>query len=401
MGKTSIAKQFVRKFKAHFDVILFLQADQVGILSEQYANVALQLGLVDAGMGADLDSCKEAVKVWLENPIAVQHNNWKSISQDDPKSSGQATWLLILDGADDADALEDFWPATGFGSVLVTTRDPFLHTQYFYPAASIHLKGLQENEGVALLKELTSDTKEEHPTEDEDAARIITRHLCGLPLALYQIGAIIQRRGYSFRSFLAVYARDFDYYELYDERLIPRAYKHNLGSVWTFERIENSSALALLQVISMLDPEQIHEELLVDLDHKALLTAYPRTRKAYHQALSYLLQTSMVGKNRDNGVLSVHPIVQDVCRGRMAKTEDESQAAFSQALHAVSLSWPYTITKRQFKTGSAGKIDRWAKCGELYAHVVSLSQKFKELLHMSKTQMVNMELVDLLCEAVW
>ena len=401
MGKTSIAKQFVQKFKTQFEVILFLQADQVGRLSEHYAKVAVQLGLVEAGMGADLDLCREAVKAWLENPIAMHISNGESTGQADSKSFRQATWLLVLDGADDANVLADFWPVTGVGSVLVTSRDPFTRTQYFYPTAGLQLEGLPQNEGVALLKALTSNLKEKHSAEAEDAARIITRHLGGLPLALYQIGAIIQRHGYSFTSFLAAYARDSDYYELYDERPIPRAYEHNLGSVWAFESIENGSALVLLQVISMLDPEQIHEDLLVDLDNKALLATYPKSRKAYHQALSYLLETSMVEKNRDDGLLSVHPLVQDVCRARMAKTDDESQAALSQALYAVSLSWPFTITKRQFKTGSAGKIERWTKCAKLYAHIVSLSRNAKELVHISKMKSVNMELVDLLCEAAW
>ena len=398
-GKTSIATQFLQKYQQSFDVILFFKADQVGRLSEQYAKVAVEFGLVELGTGSDLDSCREAVKTWLENPVAKQYKSSQSADQD-VKLLGQATWLLILDNADDANVLADYWPVAGFGSVLVTSRDPFTRTQYFYPTAGIQLEGLQENEGIELLKTLTGNSSTKYCSDLEKAARAITRRLGGLPLALYQIGAIIQRRGYSLAGFLATYTRDSDYYELYDERPILRGYEYNIGSVWAFESIDNASAMALLQTVSMLDPEVIQEELLVGLD-TAIIVTYPTTRKAYHQALSCLLETSMVEKNREDNSLSVHRLVQDVCRARMAKVKGESQAAFHLAQHAISLQWPYTITKRQFKTASAGKIDRWAKCGILYSHIVSLSKNYEELSHMKKIESPSLELVDLICEAAW
>ena len=368
-------------------------------LATQYADIAVQIGLVESTPDLDLDRCRETIKTWQENPRMTQHDPGGVRMQGVPKTR-LATWLLVLDNADDANVLADFWPVTGVGSVLMTSRDPFTRTQYFYPTAGLQLGALREEEGIELLKALTSRPGARDNVDNNDAARRIVRRLGGLPLALYQIGAVIQRYGHTFSSFLAAYSRDVDYFELYDERRILRTYEHNLGSVWAFDSIKDTAAMSLLQVISMLDPEGIHENLLININ-KLVIAEFPMSRKTYHRALAHLLESSMVEKNLEANTLSVHRLVQDVCRARMAKTEEDTQAAFDRALHALTLQWPYTITKRQFKTGSAGKIERWGKCAELYPHIVSLCRNHEQLASIMKVEKQCLDLVDLICEAAW
>lgn len=53
-----------------------------------------------------------------------------------------------------------------------------------------------------------------------------------------------------------------------------RGYEHNLASVWALESLDRG-ALAILNVMSMLDPECVHEEMLLSKIGSTQLNNFP------------------------------------------------------------------------------------------------------------------------------
>ena len=118
----------------------------------------------------------------------------------------------------------------------------------------------------------------------------------------------------------------------------------------------DDGAIALLNVISFLDPECTQEDILTGTFQDIKLVDYPRSKKEYHQVLPRLLQSSIVHRNANRGELRVHRLVQDVARARMQSSPGLSDTVFDVAVQLVSSVFPF-ITR-----GSVGwthKVDRW------------------------------------------
>lgn len=397
VGKTEVARYFAIQNKQQFNAIIFLVADQRERLSQKYAEIAACLGLVESRTSPDPEDDREKLKSWLENPVKVPSEVSEVPSRSNGKNENKAKWLLILDNADDPQVLNDFWPVSGFGSVLVTSRDPSMRIQYYPFSDGVTLEGLPTQDAMTLLKTVTRSDKE--TDENDSAAQTIVRRLEGLPLAIVQIGFIITRRSLSLRDFIRDYAKASDYHKLYDECCITNGYEHSLGSVWAFDSLEaeDSPALSLLSVLSMLDPICVQEEVILRSLDNSTMNDYPHTRRDYNDALARLIERSMVERDRDNGSLRLHRLVQDVARARIAKRVAYLTDAFDLAWKSVSSCFPF----RNEEINTAGSVKRWQRCSVMYTHIVQLSQVARELLESQQNFIFYLEFVDLLYEAAW
>ena len=119
-------------------------------------------------------------------------------------------WLLIMDNADQLDALvEDFLPLNDLGCILLTTRDSAFTTRYSVgsPWKSYALTGISEREGAELLL-LAARRKEPHRAADIETASQIAASLLCIPLALLQAGSYLT----------ATSCKLEEYFELYQAR---------------------------------------------------------------------------------------------------------------------------------------------------------------------------------------
>ena len=57
----------------------------------------------------------------------------------------RAKWVLVFDNADDSDILGDYWPETGPGTILMTSRNPFAN-EYKTNTNGCDLQSLPEKE---------------------------------------------------------------------------------------------------------------------------------------------------------------------------------------------------------------------------------------------------------------
>lgn len=164
VGKTEVAVQFMFDHRDDFDAIFWVQADETPKLAEDFCQIALELGLEDAGTAQNKAVSRDLVKKWLTCPL--KHSRRPSM----PSTNDEyASWLLILDNVDEPEILKDYWPFEGVGSILVTSRDPLAKGRAFRMTSGHTLKPFEERESAEFLVGLTqNDSDDEGDDEDSD-----------------------------------------------------------------------------------------------------------------------------------------------------------------------------------------------------------------------------------------
>ena len=354
IGKTQIAASFASKHRSKFDAVLWVQADDVGKIAQDYRDLAIGLGLVEANSrnAMDLDYTKDVLKRWLINPQ-------KNSSCEGEKSVELASWLLVFDGVENGDVLNGFWPYNGPGSVLITSRNPYSWS------ASLELQPFSLSEATNYLFRVTG--QEPTPGPEMAAATTIANRLGGLPLALSQMGSIVASKDISFTNFLYSFeesegSQAFFDWQSPDKLRSSSNYQFNVASVWGFDRLGIGSTL--INIVSMLDPDSIPESIFnspVDEDDSALVK-FVKTN--YVAARTELLARSLITGNKGKRTLSVHRLVQDVARTRLRQSEMRSH--FLACVELINDRW--TFQELTWRHGNA----RWETCEELLPHVQRL-----------------------------
>ncbi|KAF2502331.1 hypothetical protein BU16DRAFT_612008 [Lophium mytilinum] len=389
MGKSQLATEFVCNNKRLFDAVFWVHADEQSKLSEDFSSIALALGLVgqDSPEAKDHVLTRERVKMWLAHPLKAQPTKNRRETRRDSNDEGPlASWLLVYDGADRPELLNVFWPLGGSGSILITSRDPLPWT------ASLGLKPFSPEDGAGFLLKMT---KRGASKEDEEDAITISKRFGGLPLALTQMARFITNSDLTFSDFIRAYnerEKKEAMFKFQVDGLTTKAnYGHNLASVWALENLKEGKAL--LDVISMLDPDSIPEHILTSFADTVNLKEYPKSIKAYSVARTELIQSSIVGGNARMQTLFIHRLVQDVARLRMSRSQ--YRETFDAAVRLISSVWPYQpFTWRH-------SISRWSKCADLYPHIIRLRELSKPFAPDPDNVAGDFEYAKLLMDAGW
>jgi hypothetical protein len=382
MGKTQVAAQFVATHRKEFDAIFWVHADHISKLSQDFKTIAITLGLIseDSVDANDLVFMREIVKRWLVTPL----KDLADVSKDEPE---KATWLLVFDGVEDPDILNEFWPYDGPGSVLITSRSPFSWT------SSIPLRPFTSDEATGFLLKITGREASE---EARRAVITVSQRLGGLPLALTQMAGIILHKQLSFVEFLDSYNERRSQQELLQlsaGKLITDSpgYEHTVASVWAFENLSHGQGL--LNVVSMLDPDGILESLLTTKPGTIDLHSFPQSLEDYILARNELLACSLVTGQKRDRKLFIHRLVQDVARARMTQTE--FRANFMTCVKLISSLWPFE--------GFAWRhgVARWTSCEDLFPHVSRLKDLFPQVARLDAFSENDYRFAKLLTDAGW
>jgi len=384
MGKSQLAIEFVNRNKTLFDAVFFVHADEHSKLAQDFNSIAIALGLVgkDSPDSKDHVLTRERVKRWLANPIKTARR------KPSPEDEETASWLLVYDGADRSEILNVFWPLGGSGSILITTRDPLPWTAY------LNLEPFNVEDGAGFLLKMTNRGQE--PGERENAT-IISQRLGGLPLALTQMARFITRRNMTFPEFIQAYSERESREEMFKFRVEESNggglsnYGHTLASVWALEVLKDGKAL--LDVISMLDPDGISEHILTAYAENVTLKDYPKSLRAYSAARTELLQCSIVTGNARTHRLFIHRLVQDLSRLRMSSKQ--YRETFDSTVRLISGVWPY-----QPFTWRHG-ISRWPTCEDLFPHVIRLEELARPFTPDPENVEGDYEYAKLLVDAGW
>jgi tetratricopeptide (TPR) repeat protein len=333
IGKTQLALEYAHRcYPKAYRTVLWVNASNKATLETSYLSIAQRLKLSEQNE-REIDLIVQAVKTWLE-----EHSGW----------------LLVLDNADDLQLARNFLPTEPHGRILLTTRSQFLGNI----AAPIVLEAMEPEEGLHFLLRrsgvlgLETEPETLALTIREAAAQLVDllgRH----PLALDQAGAYIEETGASFNDYLRLYR---------EQRRILLKKRGLLGDehpesvVVTFEvcfqRASTlcSSAAGVLSFCAFLHPDAIPEEIFSHVEHLKL------SPLAFNDAIRALRRYSLIKRNAQDKLLSVHRLVQAVRKDGMDKETHPEWA--ERAVLAVNAAFPVV------------KFNNWSFCDRLLPHAL-------------------------------
>jgi len=301
VGKTQLALEYAYRYYQDYEVVLWTRADTQEALISGFVTFAALLQLPQQ---EERDQLKivQAFKHWLMN---------------------NAGWLLLLDNADDLALVRDFLPPTGKGHTLLTTRAASMGRL----AQRLEVDTLDVEPGALLLLRLTYRLAPDAPLEQAEAsertiALSITQELGGLPLALDQAGAYIEETHCSLVDYLQLYRTQRT--DLLKARggLVPD-HPEPVATTWSlsFAQVQERSAAAadLLRVCAFLHPDAIPEEIITE-GAAALgpeLQAVAQNPLVLNQAIGVLLSYSLLKRQPEEHLLSMHRLVQAVLKDGM------------------------------------------------------------------------------------
>ncbi|KAF1344239.1 hypothetical protein BDV97DRAFT_305597 [Delphinella strobiligena] len=374
MGKTYTASDFVNLYHEEFEAVFWVHADSQAKLLQDFRDIAVKLGLVaeDSVDANDQILTRNLLKTWLINPRKIEVTE---------NERTRASWLLVFDGVNDPDLLQDAWPYGGPGSILVTSRDPLPFESF---SKIIRLLPLGLDDAVQFLLYLT---RKENDASETKPAQAVVKRLGGIPLVLAQMAGMISSQRWSMSDFLLAYGKR----ESVDEASPQSVHKHSLASVWALESLKHSRGL--LNVLSMLDPDAIPEQILITHIPDSRQEGYPGDIKAFHRAKYELLSSSLLSEDKEKRHLWLHRICQDVARNQMdSYTYRET---FFECVRLVSAAWPYELF-----TWRHG-VERWATCAALFPHVAWLLDLAEPGLIYDETIEGDYKFAKLLTDAGW
>ena len=168
-------------------------------------------------------------------------------------------WLLIFDNVEDFSSIQEHWPASGYGSTLITTRYDIVFKGPI--AQTLQIPLLEKTEGQRFLFEFLRDCMHD-PKEDNDerrCAEALSDELGGLPLALTAMAMQIRQRNMKVSGFLPFYRNHVSkLHELHMTTLHPY-YKRSLKTAWdlAFDLLSEDATRPMFSILSYLAPDAI------------------------------------------------------------------------------------------------------------------------------------------------
>ncbi|CAG9987095.1 unnamed protein product [Clonostachys byssicola] len=366
VGKTQIAVEYAYSRRNHFEAIFFVSAATGAKLAQGYSQISIKLGLEDKKGADDQVVSRDLVLQWLSNPGRTRQHSAT-------EANGQiVSWLLILDNADDLAVLGDYWPVTGRGSVIITSRDPLALTRSYIPISQgLTVQPFSNEQGAVLLRLLTGFNASE---EDVELSNAITQRLGGLPLGISHIAGIVVRRDLSLEELIKLIEDDATRKELYSSQ---EGFKQNdsyMQSILTSLNLGDltASAACLLDLLALMDPDQISEQILMIIQDKTPEQTflwpqeYPSTFQSYIEARNQLTRSSFIRRNTRTKEVTIHRLVQDSARLRM--TPSRFSQILDLGINLLYQSWPFGIN--DYST------DRWTVCEPIFPHIQALMDAY-------------------------
>ncbi|KAL2022812.1 hypothetical protein VTK56DRAFT_4628 [Thermocarpiscus australiensis] len=352
VGKSQLALQYANTSMDKFEVIAWIPAETRVKLIQAMSSLSTKLQLTEGNGEGDAKSIQK-VRDWL--------------------NIARRPFLLIFDNVESVAILDEIWPASPTGSIIITTRSPSQASKR--AATTLALSPFTVETGTGVLRSLTGVP----PTDESDsaAAEEICRRIGGLPLAMVQLSDFIRDRGYSYIEFLEVYEKSAE--KLYAKLEGPLEYGHTVLTTWDISLQKLSDEAKKLQsLLIFFDPDSLPERLITDtkaeIEDEGYLFLFDEFD--FGEAVMELSRTSLIRRLASSRALSMHRLVQFAVFLRLPKSE--RIVNFDLAVKILYFGFPNTWQARGPHQGHGWAA--WETCSAILPHVswlMQLSEKHK------------------------
>lgn len=221
----------------------------------------------------------------------------------------------------------------------------------------------------------------------------IAERLGGLPLAIIQVAALVDRWEMTLPESLAFYEKQPSIAAIAQNHpgSLNDHYKHSLFTVWALEDL-NPPTMTILRIMSFLNPDRIRESLFTKHLPRDLPENFPSDNEIYIKARTEMIKVSLVRRNKEANELMLHRLVQDVVQAHMTRHQ-VLIATFELAVRLVLSAWPTGFL--QFDHDMA----TWDRSEELLQHILKLQRAYRE--SWATAVSVKRQLAQLLLFAGW
>lgn len=304
IGKSQVALEYAYRYQREYRAVLWVNASSEETLLADFVKLANKVGLPQQENKGPQEITK-AMKIWL---------------------SRQKDWLLILDNVDDFDLIGDYLPEEAKSNchIILTTRAQATGSI----AHTLEVDTMNNEEGVLLV---LRRAKIVSPGADLDQvthklrldAETIVTEMDGLPLALDQAGAYIEETGCTFLGYLDLYRRRRRKELLGRRGHVPPGHPDPVTTTWdiSFRLVgqANPAAANLLRLCAFLDPSAIPKSIIMQAASSLGFVSEPDIVDTFalNKVIEELRKFSLIRRNAEAGLLSLHRLVQAVLRDGM------------------------------------------------------------------------------------
>ncbi|KAJ5113781.1 hypothetical protein N7456_002315 [Penicillium angulare] len=264
VGKTQIALAYAYERKAKgVPAVFWINSETEHDIDRSLFNIAQRLKLIARDSREPYEKVRYYVIKWLQQ--------------------SDQNWLLVCDNVEQMKVLENFWPVSTYGSILITTRPDIgsmslLCPSFEVPSLTVHQGALYllnsiSPDTIQVIKhddtqftnetDLDEDVSEER--EEYNMAKILASEMGGLPLALTTMAMDIKQQCISIHDFLELYR---EYAESQHEEFRPDVslmpfYKHSVSTAWsyTFQNLGSEQTRHLFGILCILHSDSIPEDI--------------------------------------------------------------------------------------------------------------------------------------------
>ena len=348
IGKTQIALEYAYRYSDEYQYILWVRANTHETLTTDFVTLAHLFNLPEQDV-QDQTRTVEAVRQWL-----ARHTGW----------------LLIMDNADDLSLVDAFLPTRHSGHILFTTRTQVMSGR----ALRVDIDKMETEEGRRFLLCRTGILAPDAPLASvpealRTVATTIVYALDGLPLALDQAGAYIDETGCNLSHYLELYQTQRRALHARGSKR-PSDHPEPVATTWllSFQNIEqaNPAATELLRCCAFLHPDAIPEELVIEGASylSPVLQTIADNSMKFDEAISELLNYSLVRRLAETRSLSMHRLVQAVLKDEMDQSSQKRWA--EQIVQVVNHLFPF------------GEPTPWYLCQRYSPHAILCSDYIRQ-----------------------
>ncbi|MFP3027986.1 MAG: tetratricopeptide repeat protein [Wolbachia sp.] len=343
IGKTELARQYVQEYsKDCYDNVIWINAESEIALVESFTRLAKNKLRIDI---KDENGKEKDIKALIEEVYEFFSNSKSLFIFDDAEKSNYLNKFLPI---------HDSLPGGNGPYILITSRN----REWERGIEVINLNELKSEEAIEFVKKGFSIEDE----SQNEKIKALVEKLQHFPLAIQQAISYIEdqrvTRKFDIDDYLKEYekkAKDLLNYEGF--RGIDNNYAKTTFTTWkiTTDKIASNEkygnlALRILDVISYLATDNISREFFLDLTGN--------NEEELRSAVRLLIKYSMVNGEQEQGVLSIHKLVQEVTKIALEE-EGKSEEVMKETFELLRASFPY----------GSDKLEDYLKKRELLPHL--------------------------------